>query len=45
MHYSKSAFTKNGRDTIEPIDNSVTTLGQRNGLSDIDIQELNAVYG
>ena len=44
MHYSRTAFSKNGLPTIEPKDAS-KTIGQRNGMSPTDIAELNAVYG
>ena len=44
MHYSKKAFTKNGMLTIVPKPNPNVELGQRIGLSDIDKQELLAVY-
>lgn len=43
MHYSKTAFSKNGLDTIVPIQN-ISQLGQRNGFTDKDIKKLNAMY-
>lgn len=46
MHYSAYAFSRNGRPTIEPKDRSVrsSSLGQRAGLSNKDIQHANALY-
>ena len=44
MHYGKYAFTKNGQPTIEAISNPSQTFGQRNGASDLDIVEINALY-
>ena len=43
MHYSQKAFDKNGRDTIVPKQRGVT-IGQRKGLSEVDIKELNTFY-
>ncbi|XP_013112260.2 low choriolytic enzyme [Stomoxys calcitrans] len=43
MHYSSKAFTKNGKNTIEPLD-PYASLGQRRGLSDKDIAKLNEMY-
>ena len=45
MHYSKTAFGINGLDTIITTNPSNSPIGQRNGMSPIDIAELNAVYG
>eukprot|EP00111_Clytia_hemisphaerica_P000918 TCONS_00002686-protein len=42
MHYGKTAFTINGLDTITTKNGEL--IGQRNGMSSIDIDELNAVY-
>ncbi|XP_066936471.1 zinc metalloproteinase nas-14-like [Clytia hemisphaerica] len=42
MHYGKTAFTVNGLDTITTKNGEL--IGQRNGMSSIDIDELNAVY-
>ena len=45
MHYGKSAFGINGKVTIVTIDASMQDkIGQRHGMSEIDIVELNAVY-
>lgn len=43
MHYSRTAFTKNGNDTIEPLQN-VTVLGQRKGFTEKDLIKLNKMY-
>ena len=43
MHYSRTAFSKNGKDTIIPIKPG-TEIGQRKGLSAKDIIELNLLY-
>ncbi|KAK5645539.1 hypothetical protein RI129_006839 [Pyrocoelia pectoralis] len=43
MHYSKRAFTKNREDTIVPRDPNAE-IGQRKGLSVIDIKKLNKMY-
>ena len=45
MHYGKTAFGINGQVTIVTIDASMQDkIGQRHGMSEIDIVELNAVY-
>lgn len=44
MHYSKTAFSKNFRDpTIIPKQKDAK-IGQRNGLSQLDIQKINKLY-
>ena len=43
MHYSKTAFSINGLPTIIPKDPNVW-IGQRNGLSAIDIEEIRKYY-
>uniref|UniRef100_A0A1B0B543 Metalloendopeptidase n=1 Tax=Glossina palpalis gambiensis TaxID=67801 RepID=A0A1B0B543_9MUSC len=43
MHYSSKAFTKNGENTIEPLDPNAS-FGQRKGLSQKDIAKLNEMY-
>ncbi|CAO1409236.1 unnamed protein product [Diamesa serratosioi] len=43
MHYSRKAFSKNGQDTIVPIQN-ITELGQRDYMTDKDIKKLNKMY-
>lgn len=42
MHYPRTAFSKNGNDTIVPSDASAT-IGQRDGLSAGDIAAANSV--
>ena len=47
MHYHAYAFSKNKRDglkTIEPLKGSYTSIGQRNGLSSLDIIGINKLY-
>ncbi|KAM7352145.1 seminal metalloprotease 1-like [Cochliomyia hominivorax] len=43
MHYSAKAFTKNGKDTIVPLDPDAK-IGQRIGLSLKDILKINLMY-
>lgn len=43
MHYSRAAFSKNGKDTIIPIKPDAK-IGQRKGLSAKDIIKLNLLY-
>ncbi|TXH20830.1 MAG: hypothetical protein E6Q95_04930 [Chitinophagaceae bacterium] len=42
MHYHETAFSKNGKPTIETINGE--DVGQRNGLSDGDIAAVNYMY-
>jgi len=42
MHYGRKGFSKNGQDTITTKGGAV--IGQRNGLSTTDIEELRAIY-
>ncbi|XP_058841275.1 astacin-like metalloendopeptidase [Acipenser ruthenus] len=42
MHYSKRAFSKDGKDTIVPIQNA--EIGQRIGMSPLDIKKINLLY-
>ena len=44
MHYASTAFSKNGRATILPINPNRQLLGQRAGMSKLDIQKLNKLY-
>ncbi|XP_063045807.1 hatching enzyme 1.2-like [Engraulis encrasicolus] len=45
MHYRRYAFTTTrGRETITPIPNSNVKIGQRTGMSKIDIQRINKLY-
>lgn len=43
MHYSSKAFTKNGKETIVPLDPQAK-IGQRVGLSVKDVLKLNLMY-
>lgn len=43
MHYPKTAFSRNGRDTITPVDPSVE-IGQRMALSPGDIATVTLMY-
>jgi len=43
MHYPRWAFSKNGEDTIVPHDESAE-IGQRDGLSALDIAAVEAMY-
>ncbi|XP_025988895.2 zinc metalloproteinase nas-7 [Solenopsis invicta] len=43
MHYSRTAFTKNGEDTIIP-NNTKAEIGQREGFSEPDLQLINTMY-
>lgn len=42
MHYSRTAFSKNGQPTIETLNGE--SIGQRDGLSESDIQAVNFMY-
>lgn len=45
LHYSKTAYSKNGKNTIETIDKSLTNrIGQRRALSQGDIERINRMY-
>ena len=44
MHYSKYAFSKNGNPTIIPIRTTDAELGQREGLSEHDVNRINKLY-
>jgi hypothetical protein len=43
MHYPRTAFSKNGRETITPT-NASAVIGQRTGLSPGDIAAIQALY-
>ncbi|KAM7351641.1 seminal metalloprotease 1-like [Cochliomyia hominivorax] len=43
MHYTTKAFSVNGEDTMRPLDPNAR-IGQREGLSDIDISKINIMY-
>ena len=45
MHYSKYAFTKNGNPTIMPTHPASASIGQRDGLSDLDVERITKLYG
>ena len=42
MHYGRTAFSKNGRDTITPKNGA--SIGQRNGASNQDIIDMRLMY-
>ena len=45
MHYGTDAFSKErGKLTLKSIKDPVRALGQRNGFTQIDIQEINSLY-
>ncbi|XP_074653501.1 uncharacterized protein LOC141907676 isoform X2 [Tubulanus polymorphus] len=44
MHYGKTAFSKNGKVTIQAIGNPNQKFGQRDGLSPLDIAGINKLY-
>ena len=46
MHYSSTAFSRNGRPTILPLTTSVSPrqLGNRNGFTSRDLQHVNTLY-
>ncbi|EPB78087.1 shTK domain protein [Ancylostoma ceylanicum] len=43
MHYASTAFSKNGKPTIEPRKKGIE-IGQRVGFSDIDLYKINKLY-
>ncbi|KAE9556216.1 hypothetical protein FO519_000555 [Halicephalobus sp. NKZ332] len=43
MHYASTAFSKNGKPTIEPKKKGVE-IGQRTGFSETDIYKINKLY-
>ena len=45
MHYEADAFTRNGLPTIVPTKNASAVIGQRFGMSPIDILEVQRYYG
>jgi hypothetical protein len=45
MHYAKDEFSFNGAPTIVPTKNSSAIIGQRVGLSPIDVLEIQRYYG
>uniref|UniRef100_A0A8D0A7F9 Metalloendopeptidase n=1 Tax=Sander lucioperca TaxID=283035 RepID=A0A8D0A7F9_SANLU len=44
MHYGRTAFSINGKDSITPIPNPNVQIGQRQGLSSWDIIRINKLY-
>jgi len=44
MHYPRKAFSSNGQDTIIPRRPSAECMGQRNGLSKLDIEAMRTMY-
>jgi hypothetical protein len=44
MHYGKTYFTKNGKNTIQKIGDPNSSFGQRGGFSDNDKLQLNKLY-
>ena len=48
MHYGRTAFSKNGLNTIDikiPPGTATTTIGQRTALSSRDVAAINSLYG
>jgi len=45
MHYERTAFSRNGRETVTPINPATATIGQRVGLSPGDIAAVESMYG
>ncbi|KAJ0016361.1 hypothetical protein NQD34_014651 [Periophthalmus magnuspinnatus] len=44
MHYGRTAFSNNGRETITPLSSSPVDIGQRQALSSWDIKRINMLY-
>ena len=44
MHYGTHAFARSYGPTIVPKDSSSSIIGQRKGLSEIDIEKINRLY-
>uniref|UniRef100_A0A667WX31 Metalloendopeptidase n=1 Tax=Myripristis murdjan TaxID=586833 RepID=A0A667WX31_9TELE len=45
MHYGRTAFASQfGKETITPIPDPSVPIGQRQGMSDIDIRRINTLY-
>ncbi|KAG5672808.1 hypothetical protein PVAND_002900 [Polypedilum vanderplanki] len=44
MHYSSTAFSRNGAKTIVPLSGAESKMGQRDGFSRGDLIKLNAMY-
>ncbi|XP_061397362.1 zinc metalloproteinase nas-14-like [Musca vetustissima] len=44
MSYKRLAFSKNGLETLTPLDGNYTQMGQRTRLTDEDIAKINSMY-
>ncbi|XP_052714744.1 uncharacterized protein LOC128188023 [Crassostrea angulata] len=44
MHYSKTAFSRNGNPTLLPTQRTNTEIGQRHGFSPLDVEKVNTLY-
>ncbi|KAM9783181.1 low choriolytic enzyme-like [Neosynchiropus ocellatus] len=44
MHYGRNAFGINGAQTMVPIPDASVPIGQREGMSDIDVLRVNRLY-
>jgi len=44
MHYGKTDFSKNGNPTIQAKDDPNKQLGQDNGLTQLDLDKIKALY-
>ncbi|XP_076612187.1 low choriolytic enzyme-like [Chaetodon auriga] len=44
LHYGRTAFAKTGTVTITPIPDPTVPIGQREGLSDLDVVKINKLY-
>ncbi|MET0838397.1 MAG: Dot/Icm T4SS effector Zinc-dependent metalloprotease LegP [Marmoricola sp.] len=45
MHYERTAFTKNGQETVTPINPANAQIGQRVALSEGDLAAVASMYG
>ena len=45
MHYERTAFSRNGLETVTPINPATAAIGQRVGLSPGDIAAVESMYG
>lgn len=44
MHYGKRTFSKNGRSTIQALNDPYMSLGRGDGFSELDIKKMNTLY-
>ena len=44
MHYGKVTFSRNGKPTIQALNNPYMSLGRGGGFSELDIKKINALY-